>query len=94
MPGAKVAQNFTELHEKWQGFDQKKGGKMAVLMQIMVINNRFTVWLIVIIITMQTQNAEKRRTKRSLRSKIICFGSVNCTDNFCVYKVHGPNRWF
>ena len=47
MPGAKVAQNFTELHKKWQGFDHINGGKMAVLTQIVVINNRFTVMLII-----------------------------------------------
>jgi len=39
MPGAKVAQNFTELHKKWQGFDQKKGGKMAILAWIKVAKN-------------------------------------------------------
>ena len=94
MPGVKVAQNFTELHEKWQGFDQKKGGKMAVLMQIMVTKNRYMVMATVINATMTARSAEKRRKKCSFRSNNICFGSLKRTDNICLYKVRDQNRRF
>ena len=36
-----------ELPEKWQSFDHINGAKMGFLARIMVINNRFTVMLII-----------------------------------------------
>jgi len=81
----RARQNRTQ---KWQGFDHINGAKMGFLARIMVINNRFTV------MTMTVKSAEKRRKKRSVRSKIIYFGSVNCTDNFCLYKVRCQNMRF
>jgi len=66
VPVGKVQKNAEksadELAEKWQGFDHINGGKMVFLAWFVVINNRFTVMLI---ISYQNHDCQKcRKTQK------------------------------